>query len=171
MTMKPGIRKFSLTLHITSSVGWLGTVIAYLALAFAAATSKDIQTVRGAWIAMELTGWYVIVPLAIGSLLTGLIMSLGTPWGLFKHYWVLFKLILTVVSTLVLLLHMPLVSSLADVVAKTESANIGRLQRELFHPGVGLLILLLIVILSVYKPRGMTRYGWRKQHEIRKLSQ
>jgi hypothetical protein len=38
---------------------------------------------------------------------------------------------------------------------------------DLFHPGVGLLVLLVITVLNVYKPRGMTRYGWRKQQEAR----
>ncbi|KNH22955.1 membrane protein [Priestia megaterium] len=165
--MKLGLRKFALTTHVTSSVGWLGTVIAYVALAIAAQISQDTQMVRAAWIAMELIGWYVIVPLALVSLLTGLIISLGTSWGLFRHYWVLFKLLLTVLSTIVLLLHMPLVSSLAGV-AKTDS-DLGELPSELFHPGIGLLVLLVIVVLSVYKPRGMTRYGWRKQQEQRNV--
>lgn len=171
MIMKAGVRKFALTAHITFSVGWIGTVIAYVALAFAAKTSQDVQMVRAAWITMELIGWYVIVPLALASLLTGIIMSLGTPWGLFRHYWVLIKLLLTILSTIVLLLHMPSVSILTAKVKEMDTANIGRLPGELFHPGVGLIVLLVIVVLSVYKPRGMTRYGWRKQQEQRKESQ
>jgi len=83
MTMAPGLRKFVLTVHLTSSVGWIGAVVAYLALGVSAVTSQDAQTVRAAWIAMEVTGWFVIVPLALAALLTGLVMSLGTPWGLF----------------------------------------------------------------------------------------
>ena len=86
MTMTPGLRKFALTAHLTSSVGFIGAVVAYLTLGVAAVTSQDAQTVRAAWIAMELTGWFVIVPLALAALLTGLVMSLGTPWGLFQHY-------------------------------------------------------------------------------------
>ncbi|MBN8200047.1 DUF2269 family protein [Bacillus sp. NTK034] len=167
MTMKPGLRKFALTAHVTSSVGWLGTVIAYVALGIAAKISHNPQTVRATWIAMELTGWYVIVPLALASLLTGIIMSLGTPWGFFRHYWVIFKLLLTVFSTIVLLLHMPLVSTLASVAVKADSAGLRGLPNELFHPVGGLLVLLIIVTLSVYKPRGLTTYGWRKQQKHR----
>lgn len=165
MTMKPGLRKFVLTAHVTSSVGWLGAVVGFLALVVAALTSQDAQTVRAAWIAMELTGWFAIVPLALASLLTGLVMSLGTPWGLFRHYWVLFKLLLTILATIVLLLNMQTVSFLAGVAAETGSADLGGLRGELLHAGGGLLVLLVNTILSVYKPRGMTRYGWRKQHE------
>lgn len=167
MTMPPALRKFALTVHLISSVGWIGAVLAYLALGVSAVTSQDLQTVRAAWIAMELTGWYVIVPLALAALLTGLVMSLGTPWGLFRHYWVLITLALTTFSTVVLLLHMPTVSSLADVARVADRASLARLGGDLFHPGVGLLMLLVITALNVYKPRGMTPYGWRKQHEER----
>src|ERR687894_2536717 len=114
MTMAPNPRKFALTTHITSSLGFLGAALAYLGLGISAVTSQDAQTVRAAWIAMELTGWYVIVPLAVAALLTGIVMSLGTPWGLFRHYWVLISLGLTVFSIIILLLHMPTVSALAD---------------------------------------------------------
>ena len=171
MTMTPGLRKFVLTVHLTSSVGWIGAAVAYLALGVAAATSQDAQMVRATWIAMELTGWFVIVPLALAALLTGLVMSLGTPWGLFRHYWVLITLVLTIFATVVLLLHMPTVSSLADVAREADGADLAGLGGDLIHAGGGLLVLLAITALNVYKPRGMTPYGWRKQHEQRTASQ
>lgn len=171
MTMTPGLRKFALTAHVTSSVGWLGAVVGFLSLVVTALTSQDAQTVRAALIAMELTGWFAIVPLALASLLSGLVMSLGTPWGLFRHYWVLFKLLLTILAIIVLVLNMQTVSFLAGVAAETGSADLGGLRGalwgELLHAGGGLLVLVVTTILSVYKPRGMTRYGWRKQHEQR----
>jgi hypothetical protein len=167
MTMTPGLRKLALAAHLTCSVGWIGAVVAYLALGVAAVTSQDAQTVRAAWIAMELTGWYVIVPMALAALLTGLAMSLGTAWGLFRHYWVLITLALTTLSTVVLLLHMPTVSLLAAVARQADGAALAGLGGDLLHPGVGLLVLLVITGLNVYKPRGMTPYGWRKQHEER----
>src|SRR5215208_664603 len=115
MTMPPGLRKLVLTVHLTFSLGWIGAAVAYLALGVSAVTSQETQTVRAAWIAMEVTGWFVIVPLALAALLTGLVMALGTPWGVFRHYWVLITLLLTIFATAVLLLHMPTVSALAGV--------------------------------------------------------
>jgi hypothetical protein len=171
MIMTSGLRKLVLTAHITSSVGWLGAVVAYLALAVAALTSQDAQTVRAAWIAMELTGWFVIVPLALASVLIGVVNALGTPWGLFRHYWVLAKFLLTILATIILLLHMPTVSYFAGVAAETDSVSLGGLRSELIHAGGGLLLLLVATVLSVYKPRGMTPYGRRKQHEQRMVSQ
>ena len=55
MTMTPRLRKFALTAHVTCSVGWLGAVAGFLALAVAGLTSQDAQMVRAAYLAMELT--------------------------------------------------------------------------------------------------------------------
>jgi uncharacterized membrane protein len=163
--MTPRLRKLALSVHLTFSIGWIGAVLVYLALGVGAATSEDAQTVRAAWTAMELTGWYVIVPLALTSLLTGLVMALGTKWGLFRHYWVLISFALTVLATVVLLLHMPTVSSMANVAQEAEGATLEGLGGDLLHPGVGLGILLVVQVLNLYKPTGMTRYGWRKQQQ------
>lgn len=76
--MNPSLRKFVLTAHIVSSVGWLGAVAAFLALAVAGLSGQDAQKVRAAYIAMDLIGWLVIVPCSLASLLTGLVQSLGT---------------------------------------------------------------------------------------------
>jgi hypothetical protein len=165
MVMAPRLRKFALAAHLTLSVGWIGAVVAYLALGAAAVTSEDPTTIRGAWVAMELTGWYVIVPLALASLLTGLLMALGTRWGLLRHYWVLFSLGLTVFAVAVLLLHMPTVTSTADIAQRADQARLETLGGDLGHPAIGLGVLLVIQVLNVYKPRGMTRHGQRKQHQ------
>jgi hypothetical protein len=174
MTMAPRLRKLALTAHVTCSVGTLGAVAGFLALAVAGLTSQDVQTVRAAYVAMELTAWLVIVPLAFASLLTGLVQSLGTTWGLFRHYWVLAKLLLTVLVTIVLLLQMEGISHVAGVAAETtlSSADLLGLRRSIrTHAAGGLLVLLVPVALSLYKPRGMTRYGWRKQHDQRTVSE
>jgi hypothetical protein len=167
MTMTPSVRKLVLATHLTLSVGWIGAVLAYLALVIAAMTTQEAQTLRAAWIAMDLIGWYVIVPLALTSLATGLGMSLGTPWGLFRHYWILFSLGLTTLATVILLQHMRSVSVFAALAAITPSAATGELRVELVHAGLGLLVLLAVQVMNVYKPRGLTPYGWRKQQEQR----
>ena len=167
MTMSPRLRKFGLTAHVISSVGWLGAVAVFLVLAIAGLTSQDAQTVRAAYLATELITWFALVPLAFTTLLTGLIQSLGTPWGLFRHYWVLGKLLLTVIGTIVLLLYTQTVGHIADIAATTESiADLRELGTSpVLHAGAALVVLLIATVLAVYKPRGMTRYGWRKQHE------
>jgi hypothetical protein len=165
MTMSARLRKFMLAVHVVSSVGWIGAVIAYLALVAAALTSEDAQTVRSAVLAMQMT-YLVLVPLAFAALLTGIVQSLGTTWGLVRHYWVIFKLLLTVLATFVLLLNMRTVSSLADLAA-TEGGDLPDAGGQLLHAGIGLLVLLVTMLLAVYKPRGMTARGQRKQQELR----
>ncbi len=171
--MAPRLRKLALSVHLTVSIGWIGSVLAYLALGLAAVTAADDQTLRAAWISMDLTGWYVIVPLAIASVITGLIMSLGTKWGLLRHYWVLYSFIMTVVAAVILVLHMPDVSELATVAREgaTEAEGkhlLGRLRSgDLLHPTLGLVVLLTVQVLNIYKPTGMTRYGRRRQRAER----
>jgi hypothetical protein len=166
MIMPPRLRKFALTAHVTCSVGWVGAVIAFLALAVIGLTSPDAQTVRGAYLVMEPAAWFVLVPLAFASLLTGLVQALGTTWGLFRHYWVVFKLLLTVFATIVLLTYMETFRFMAGMAADP-SADVGvvRSASPALHAALALLLLLVATVLAVYKPRGMTRYGWRKQHE------
>ena len=105
---------------------------------------------------MDVAGWWAIVPLAIAALLTGLVMSLGTQWGLFRHYWVVFSLALTIVCTVVLVLHMPTVSAMAKLARNVDGADLRALGGDLFHPAVGLVPLLAIAVLNVYKPAGLT---------------
>src|SRR6266853_2058185 len=151
--MTSRFRKFALTAHVTSSVGWLGAVASFLALAVAGLTSQDAQMVRAAYLAMDLTAWFVIVPLSFASPLTGLIQSLGTPWGLFRHYWVLAKLLLTVFATSVLLVKMELISYAARLAAETilSRADLRAAGIELaVHAAGGLLVLLVPAVLSVF---------------------
>lgn len=163
--MPPRLRKAVLTTHVVTSVGWLGAAIAYIALDVTAVVSGDIERVRAAYLAMELTIVYAIVPLALASVVIGIINALGTSWGLFRHYWVLMKLLLTLVATTVLLLETQTIRSLAR--AAGSGADPRDLPCSLPHSVGGLTVLLVVTALSVYKPRGLTRYGWRKQQEQR----
>jgi len=170
MIMPPRLRKFALATHLTCSVGWLGAVAAYLALDITVAKSQDPGLVRSAWIAMGLVTSSVIVPLAIASLSTGLVMSLGTKWGLFRHWWVLISLMLTVVATVVLLSEAGLISRMAAIATDPTTSDdvLLALPPTLVHSVGGLLVLLVIQVLNVYKPQGLTPYGWRKQQEERR---
>ena len=170
MTMSPRARRFVLTSHVVSSVGWLGAVACTLALAVAGLVSDDGPVVRGAYPAMEVVGWYVLVPLSLLSLVTGLVQSLGGKWGLLQHYWVVTKLVINVVASVVLLLYMQTLDALADTAAGVApDGDLGPLRSSspVLHASAALLLLLAAAGLSVYKPAGRTRYGWRKQQRRR----
>ena len=117
--------------------------------------------------------WWI--PLCFAALLTGIIQSLGTPWGLFRHYWVLAKLLLTLFTTAVLVLQTEAIGYVAAAAAEMtfSSADLRGLREAslvLPHAVGGLVVLLLTTTLSIYKPRGLTRYGWRKKQERRAQS-
>ncbi len=164
--MTAGVRKLALTTHVTASVGWLGSVVAFLALAIAGVSSAESEIVRAAYVSMHLMTWYVIVPLAFGSFLTGLIEGIGTPWGLFRYYWILTKLILTVLATAILLLHTQPIDRVATVamraVLTTSDLQAVRI-RLIGDASAALFVLFVTTTLSVYKPWGMTPYGVRQQ--------
>jgi hypothetical protein len=160
-----------LAIHLTLSVGWFGAVAAYLALDVTTATSRDPQRLRAAYLGMETIATSVIVPLALASLLTGLVMALGTKWGLFRHYWVLISFVLTVIATTVLLIETTTISSLAALAEEptTTADQLRSMGSTLAHSIGGMLVLLVVLVLNLYKPRGMTKYGWRRQQRERSM--
>jgi hypothetical protein len=161
--MRPPLRTLALTIHVVASVGWLGAIVVFLALAVAGLTSDDPELVRAVYLTAEPITWFVIVPFALASLASGIVQSLVTTWGLFRHYWVVFKLIISVAATVVLLMYTETVGSFADLA--NSNAELGELRAPTFvlHSGVALLLLLVATVLAVYKPRGMTRYGRSKR--------
>jgi hypothetical protein len=169
VSSSPALRKLTLTAHVVSSVGWLGAVAAFLALAIASSASSDAQTVRSAASAMELTGWFVLVPLAIASLVTGLFQSLTTTWGLFRHYWVVAKLVINLFASVILLMYMETLGILGDLASRSRlsSADLETLRSPspVLHSTAALGLLIAATTLAVYKPRGLTRYGRRKRRE------
>lgn len=165
--MTPRMRKFALTAHITTSLGWIGAVAAFIVLDVTTVANDDAQVLRASYIAMDLITTWAIVPLAFAAFVTGIVMSLGTKWGLFRHYWVIVTLVLTVAATVVLLVQLPGIAYRADMAtdAATTDAELRTMGNLLLHSIGGIMVLLVITALNVYKPRGLTRYGWRKQQE------
>ena len=167
MKMRPAVKRFALTLHVTSSVGWLGAVVVFLVLAVFAAITPDDQRMRAAYIAMNMLGWSVLVPFSLASLASGLVQGAGSNWGLLRHYWVLIKLLMTVIATTILLAYMQTLAYLSSVAADESGITGGTDHRlpdpsPVLHSGLALVVLLVAVTLSVYKPRGLTRYGRRR---------
>jgi hypothetical protein len=167
--MPPALRKLALAIHLTTSVGWLGAVAGYLALDVTVSTSGDPTVLRAAWVAMGLIASWVVVPLAAASVLTGLVMALGTRWGLFRHWWVLISFLLTVGATGVLLSETRVISDSASLAAdsSTTTDQLLALPSTLPHSVGGLVVLLTVQVLNIYKPHGLTPYGWRRLQEER----
>ena len=159
--MNSRVSKMMLTTHITFSVGWIGTFAAFLALSMVGLVSSD-AVVRSCYVAMEIVAWFVIIPFCLASLLTGLVQALGTHWGLFKHWWIFVKLVLTVIATLILILHMQPISYLAELATQKEG-SFDELQglriRIVADAAAAILVLTAITTVSVYKPWGKIQSG------------
>ena len=176
--MTPALRKMTITAHVTFSVGWLGAVAAFLVLSIAGLTSHDAEVVRGAYLSMDLISRFIVIPMCFAALATGLLQALGTPWGLFRYYWILLKFGLAIFATFALLVHQFAVMTVAakrvsgSAAETLFSADLGPLKTELVRaPSLAILLLLVVTTLGVYKPWGLTRYGRRKQQERRKVQQ
>jgi hypothetical protein len=176
--MTPALRKLTITAHVSFSVGWLGAVAAFLVLSIAGLTSHDAEVVRGAYLSMDLISRFIIIPMCFAALATGLLQALGTPWGLFRYYWILVKFGLAIFATFALLVHQFVAMAeaakrVSGATAETLfSADLDPLKAELVRaPSLAILLLLVVTTLGVYKPWGLTRYGRRKQLERRKVQQ
>lgn len=156
MLMSPTARKFALTAHIVSSVGWFGALMVFLAHAIVSLVSGEEQVVRGICIAMGVTAWLVILPLSLASFLIGVVQAVGTAWGLVRHYWVVAKLLLTAFATGILLLKLAPISDLSRAAAGVSfsATSLPDLKMSLLvHSIGGLVVLLAITVLAIYKPR------------------
>jgi hypothetical protein len=160
--MAPALRRFTFTMHVTSSVAWVGAAMTFLALAVIGVTSNDELIVRGAYLVMAPAAWFVLVPLAHASLLSGIALSLGTKWGLLRHYWVMAKLLMTVFATAILLMYMETFTRMAGVAADPMAeVSAVRNASPVVHAILALMLLLAATVLAVYKPWGLTPYGTR----------
>ncbi|WP_201285377.1 hypothetical protein [Chelativorans xinjiangense] len=168
MTIAPRLRKTLITAHVAFSLGWIGALTGFLVLAVTGLTSQDAQTVRAAYIANGLITWYAIVPLAFASLLTGILQAFLTPWGLLRNYWVIFKLVIVVTATVMLMGKTSGIGYVADLAAERALSGedlLGLRYSITGHALGGLAVLLWAAALGVFKPRGLTGLGRRKQAE------
>ena len=106
------------------------------------------------------------MPLAIAALSTGIVQALATPWGLLRHFWIVFKLVIVAAATVLLLVKTGQIDALARLAAggPIMSPSLGGMKGSMIaHSAGGLAVLLWAAALGTYKPVGLTRHGWRRQ--------
>jgi hypothetical protein len=165
--MTRGVRKLALTAHVATSVGWLGAAVSVLALAIVGLTGDEARLVASSYLGVDVVWRFVVVPLALAALATGLLQAIGTEWGLLRHRWVVAKLVLTSISVLLLLLHTS--SLLPQLAAEAGASSSSTVASHRSHGGMSprlhlvvaaggtLLLLLATTAISVYKPWGLLR--------------
>jgi hypothetical protein len=163
MIMNPTLRRLTYTVHLVSSIGWTGAALVFLSLAVVGVTSGDEATVRGSYLVMAPAAWFVLMPLAHASFVTGVALSLGTRWGLFRHYWIVLKLVITASSTVVLLIYTRTFDQMAVTAADSDAPlELVRNPSPIVHAGLALVLLSVATVLGIYKPFGLTPYGERR---------
>ena len=172
MRLNSMCRRLNFTAHLTFLIGGVGAVAAFFVLAIAGLVSTVNETVQGAYIDMEIITRFVIIPACFASLLTGFIHAIGTPWGLFRYYWIAVKFSFTIIATIVLLVHVQPIGYLGLV--SLDNALSGNELRSLriqliANSGAALLVLLMNIILSVYKPWGKIYPLQKRQNEVPQL--
>jgi len=163
------LRKWILVVHVTTSVGAAGAVAVFLVLSITGSTAADLSLSSACYRSNALIARYVISPLVVCAIMVGICQALATPWGLFRHYWILAKLYLTVTIWLVLLVQMDGISALARTDLATNAAIDQLKQSQLIHSAAGLVLLIVIVAISVFKPRGLTAHGQQRSAQPSRL--
>lgn len=162
---RPLPRKINLIVHALFSVGLLGSILAFTAMAATALLVVSESARSGLYPAMSLVTLAAIVPMALAANLSGIISALATPWGLFSHRWIVYKFWITLFATVVLLIKTRLVMRMADCYSGGTCLIDDRWHSGLelvVHAVGGFTILLVPLALSMLKPKGLTAYGQRK---------
>ncbi|MDA2811878.1 hypothetical protein O4J56_14640 [Nocardiopsis sp. RSe5-2] len=152
-----GWRKTALSLHVVTSVGWLGVHGSMLALAVAAAADPGVRT--EALGAAGLLSGMLVLPLSLTAAGTGLLLALGTPWGLFRHTWVAAKLVLTLI--LVAGSNLSIGPMVRELAADPGAAGGAGTTQAIGALSVSFTVLLATVLLSTVKPFGRLRVPGR----------
>ncbi|MCG5458601.1 hypothetical protein PSH03_004358 [Micromonospora sp. PSH03] len=147
--IRPSTRKALLTLHLVTSLGWLGADLVLLTLGIAVQRGADPAVV---YPVTALVGTVLFAPLSVLVWLIGVASSLLTPWGLLRHRWVLVKLVLTTVMVgLVLFLLTPNLRHAGAVGAALPARDRADL---VIAPAVSTSLMVIATVLSTYKPWG-----------------
>lgn len=160
----PSLRKAVLTTHVITSVAWIGVDLCVLVLGLLGSTSTDPTTQRAAYVVLGPIANLLLIPLPSLALITGILISLGTPWKLFRHVWVALSLLLTTAATAAVLFALrPRLSAAADL-ARTAAhpvAAVGMLREQIITASsIALFVLCAVTVINVYKPWGrLSRRG------------
>ncbi|MCW2919815.1 MAG: hypothetical protein JWN52_7883 [Actinomycetia bacterium] len=165
--MPARVRKIVLVLHVISSVGWLGLTTGNLVLAITGMTTGSPDEQHAAYRVMGILGDLLLIPISLTAFVTGVLLALGTPWGLFRHRWVVVKFWLTLIA--VVLTPLSLLPGIHDAIAAVSNtpadqlADTGGAGRGLIYAGcVSLSMYTTSVVLSIFKPWNRTAFGKRK---------
>lgn len=156
--LSPRLRKVTLLAHILSGIGWMGADIALFLLLYSGLTTDDGQVAASCYIAVAVFVPIAVPALSLGMLGTGLLLGWGTKWGLLRYWWVVVKLAMGVILTV--LVFVALVPGINDMPRGDATASADAVRDRLgsaptqlmFPPIVSFTMLGIAAVLSVFKP-------------------
>jgi uncharacterized membrane protein len=158
--LRPRTRNRVLVVHVLSAGVWIGIDIVMAVLIFTALLTDDDRTKALSYKALDLFVVWSLLAVGLLSVATGVVLGLGTKYGLVRYWWVAIKLALNLLlAILVLLALRPEVSDAAErgerfAAGEPASLAVGDL---IFPPIVSPIALLVAVLLGVFKPWGRIR--------------
>lgn len=160
-------RRALLVVHVITSAGWLGLTLGLLALGVTAVITDSPMVTEASYRSMKVFADWLITPISLLTLLTGLVLSLGTPWGLAQHRWVFIKFWMTLVTTTlsIFALRPEITAAVTHAIAKGAVAEQYVL---IIAPSVSLSAYTFMTVISVLKPWGLTQRGQRLRAHARR---
>lgn len=153
-------RQTTLIVHLVSAGAWIGVDVIVAVLVTVGWFGADVQTRSLAYQALAAFVVWPMLTSGLVCLATGVLLGLGTKWGLIKYWWVLVKLVLNLVlCTLILVALRP---GMADVARYGRDLLTGNpdpdaVSQLFFPPAVSLTALTFATLLGVAKPWGRIR--------------
>ncbi|MEU8757797.1 DUF2269 domain-containing protein [Streptomyces sp. NPDC048659] len=149
-------RRALLVVHVSVSVAWLGLSLGLLTLGITAYTTEDPSLTEASYRAMKVFADVILAPVALGTLGSGLMLSLGTPWGLARHRWVWTKFWITLATATATIF------ALRPEIAHVAEAGVPDISL-VAAPSISTAAYLFMTAVSVLKPWGLTRRERRRR--------
>ena len=159
-------RKTALVVHILSAGAWVGIEVVVGVLVVTAWFTDD-RAVTG--LAYEALGLFAVWPMLTAGLVclaSGILLGLGSRYGLMRYWWVAVKLVMNVVLCVLILIALR--PGLGEVVEHGRALAAGRISTldvssMFFPPAVSLTALTVATVLAVVKPWGLIRPSRSRQ--------
>jgi hypothetical protein len=160
LPLSRGWRRATLVVHIVAAGAWIGIDVIVAVLVLTGRFSGDVAVRSLAYQALATFVVWPMLTAGLVSLATGLLLGLGTTWGLLRYWWVAVKLVLNLVlCTLIVLVLRPGMDEVAgygrDLLTGTPDPS--TVSSLFFPPAVSLTTLTLATVLAVFKPWGRIR--------------
>jgi hypothetical protein len=163
MSLPQPWRKLLLTVHVASAVSVLGTDLVLLVLGISSVSGANPQTI---YPAAHFIATWLLAPLALVALTTGVLLGLLTGWGLLRYWWVTIKLVLTTILTgVILFVLVPSLGVAANAATAAQAFTTAERLPLAVAPAAGVTLLILMVVLAIFKPPWRLRSRPNIKHE------